>query len=83
MNESTNTGEWLVDFSTGSSLVYSNLVSLPGSCRCGKAIGYRKMKSFFLVACFFPLYVFLPRLLWLTGIFLSYMQVPTNQCQLQ
>jgi hypothetical protein len=41
------------------------------------------MKSFFLAACFFPLYVFLPRLLWLTGIFLSYMQGPTNQCQLQ
>ena len=83
MNESTYTGEWSVDFSTGSSLVYSNLVSLPGSFRCGNAIGYRKMKSFFLVACFFPLYVFSPRLLWLTGIFLSYMQVPTNQCQLQ
>jgi hypothetical protein len=78
MNESTNTGEWSFDFSTGSSLVYSNLVSLPGSFRCGDAIGCRKIKSFFLVACFFRLCVFSPRLLWLTGISLSYMQVPTN-----
>jgi hypothetical protein len=59
MNESTNTGEWSFDFSTGSSLVYSNLVSLLGSFRCSNAIGYREIKSFILVAYFFALVRFL------------------------
>jgi hypothetical protein len=85
MNESTNTGEWLFDFSTDSSLVYSNPVSSPGSFRCSNTIGYRRIKSFYLVVCFFALVRFLNDIayLWLTGIFLSSRQVLTNQCQLQ
>ena len=85
MNESANTGEWLFDFSIDSSLVYSNPVSSPGSFRCSNTIGYRRIKSLYLVACFIALVRFLNDItyLWLTGVFLSYMQVPANQCQLQ
>lgn len=59
MKENTNTGECSFDFSSGSLLVYSNDVSLLGSFRCGNAIGYRRIKSFFLLACFFVLARFL------------------------
>lgn len=59
MHKSANTGKRSFDFSTGSSLVYSNLVSLLGSFRCGNAIGYRRIKSFFLLAYFFAIARFL------------------------